>query len=71
MIQLNSDACNQKIKDITWPNNILITSVVRGQKKLMPKGNLILLTGDIIRVKVEKQNQMLLAKQIEKITSYD
>ncbi len=69
VVQLSSDACNQCIKDIVWPNNILITSVIRGQKKLMPKGSLMLLTGDIIRVKIEKSKQQKLAKQIEKITS--
>ena len=71
VVQLNSQACNREIKDIAWPNDILITSVTRGQKKLMPSGSLKLMTGDLLRIKIEKNKQQQLAKLIEKITTYE
>lgn len=42
----NSPIINKPISEITWPENSVLVSVVRGEEVIVPKGNTVLQSGD-------------------------
>lgn len=48
-----SIACGKRIRDVLWPYNCLVTSLVRGETDIVPDGETELLPGDILTVRAE------------------
>lgn len=44
----NHPWCNKFLKDIPVPNDLLIVSVIRKNETIIPKGNTLLLVGDLL-----------------------
>lgn len=49
-VELDSKLDNAYIKDIEWPKNILIVSILRGEKEIIPNGDTLLKVGDLITI---------------------
>lgn len=47
-VEVYSKMDNKKIKDISWPENCLVVSVIRGEKEILPKGDTVINAGDLL-----------------------
>lgn len=58
----NRNTQNQKIKEIKWPENTLVISIVRDKKSIVPSGDTILLENDSVIISSDEKNQKSLKK---------
>ncbi len=49
-VELGSVACGKRISDIDWPEGVLIVSIHRGQKEMIPNGKSMISPGDYLVV---------------------
>ncbi|MDD2592588.1 MAG: TrkA C-terminal domain-containing protein, partial [Erysipelotrichaceae bacterium] len=55
-VELGSEVAGKKIKDINWPDNILIVAINRGKKEIVPNGENQIIQGDYLIVMSYKQD---------------
>ena len=55
-VELGSIVAGKKIKDITWPDNILIVAINRGKKEIIPNGDDQIIQGDYLIIMSSKQD---------------
>ncbi len=48
LIPSNSSWCGKKIADLDIPKNLILALVIRGDEKILPKGRVTLLEGDVV-----------------------
>jgi H+/Cl- antiporter ClcA len=53
----NSYLDDKKIKDIYWPDDCLLVSIIRGGTEITPNGNTIILDGDLITTICDLSNE--------------
>jgi Trk K+ transport system NAD-binding subunit len=58
----------KKIKNITWPEQILIVSIRRGEDEHIPDGNCEIFSGDCLVILVDKEEAPLVKEELLKIT---
>lgn len=66
-IDFNSKADGLRISDLRWPKNILLVSIKRQGKELIPNGNHVLKGGDYILILSEEKNYYRINNQMLKI----
>lgn len=53
-LNLHASICNQKLRDITLPDNVLLVSIKRGIHEFIPNGNTLLRGGDSVTILCDK-----------------
>ncbi|WP_372996638.1 TrkA C-terminal domain-containing protein [Lutispora sp.] len=53
----DSQIDNKMLKDVKLPENCLIVSIKRGNKEVIPRGNTTLLSGDILILLVNENQE--------------
>ncbi|MDD8048928.1 MAG: ClC family H(+)/Cl(-) exchange transporter [Thomasclavelia sp.] len=62
-----ADGC--KIKDISWPKQTLLVSIVRGEEEILPSGEAPLYQGDIVVIMYDKSDEVNSIASLNKIFS--
>jgi len=63
-ICMDSQMDNKKLKDVELPENCLIVSIKRGNKEVIPRGNTTLLSGDILILLVNENQEALIKDKL-------
>ena len=66
VVELGSLVCDQRVKDINWPNKCLLISIERQGKELIPKGDTIIRTSDKLIVLFKDEDGPYVQHQLEK-----
>ena len=66
-IEIGSEVCEKQIKDIHWPSNCLLISIHRGNAEIIPKGDTVLYTGDLILALLNDEDAPYVQHQLEKL----
>jgi len=67
-IEAGSIADGKYVKDIEWPKDCLLVSLKRGEKEIIPKGKVQLLSGDYLVVIVTLEKRIEIFEEINSIT---
>lgn len=59
-----SPLANQQIRSLTWPPQTLVLKIIRGEHELLPQGDTLLQTGDILVISTNLAGYQLLQKQL-------
>lgn len=59
----------KKIKDVKWPESILIVSIRRGEDELIPDGNFLMFPGDCLVILVDNEEAPLVKEELLEMTS--
>lgn len=70
VVELGSPVCEQMIKDIKWPQKCLIISIMRQGKEIIPKGDTILHTGDILIALLNDEDAPYIQHELEKCCTH-
>ena len=62
-------ADGKKIKEIEWPETSLIVAVNRGEKEIIPKGDLTLIHGDLITVMTSQDKSPYVFEELKRIST--
>lgn len=54
-VEVGSPAAGKLVKDIQWPQGVLLAGITRGVKNIIPRGNTMILPGDYLSVLVSKE----------------
>ncbi|GAB6169889.1 ClC family H(+)/Cl(-) exchange transporter [Clostridium carnis] len=68
VVEMGSEAHGKLIKDITWPKECLLVAIKRGNKEIIPRGYIKVLSGDYIVVLVSESKAAATKDKIKKIT---
>jgi len=66
-ICMDSQIDNKKLKDVELPENCLIVGIKRGNKEVIPRGNTTLLSGDILILLVNENQEALIKDSLMKM----
>jgi len=58
-IEPDSEIAGKQVKDISWPDHFVIARLRRGNQVIIPKGDSVLLSGDIMTIVAEKESIQL------------
>ncbi len=56
------------ISEVDWPKGCLLVSIKRGEKEIIPTGNVKLIGGDYIVVLVNVDRRCFIIEEINKLT---
>lgn len=60
----------RRVREIPWPGQALVVSIIRGNKQIMPKGDTVMESGDILAVACYAGEEMLIRSAIDDITNW-
>ena len=60
----------KRVRDIPWPSQVLVVSIIRGDKQIMPKGDTVMESGDVLAVACYAGEEMLIRAAIDDITNW-
>lgn len=60
----------KRVRDIPWPGQVLVVSIIRGNKQIMPKGDTVMESGDVLAVACYAGEEMLIRSAIDDITNW-
>lgn len=60
----SSPLANQQIRTLTWPSQTLVLKIIRGDHELLPQGDTLLETGDILVISTNLAGYQILQKQL-------
>jgi Trk K+ transport system NAD-binding subunit len=66
-VHINSDLDGKCIKDVYWPNNCLVVSIIRGNTEIIPKGVTEIIAGDYITVMTEQSSSSDILDKVIKL----
>ena len=66
-VEAGSEAEQKAIKDMIWPKNCLVVSIVRGQNELIPSGDSSFQIGDYVVIMCPEAKENYYRKQISKL----
>ena len=49
----NSKLVDQEIKNIKWPDNVLVRTIRRGSREIIPHGDTVIVAGDLLILGVD------------------
>lgn len=71
VVEMGSEVEDKLIKDIDWPRNCLLVAIKRGDKEIIPRGNVQIIAGDYIVALVDNHKTVNVYEKITKITLAD
>lgn len=66
---LGSDVEGKLVSEVDWPEDMLIVSIQRGNKEILPRGRTMIIEGDMISVVVNKDESALMRDFLLEICS--
>lgn len=69
-IDMDCIADGKMIKEIEWPETTLIVAVNRGEKEIIPKGDLRLMHGDFITVMTSQDKSPYVLDELKRISTF-
>jgi H+/Cl- antiporter ClcA len=69
VVYLDSVMDNRKIKDIDWPDRCLVVGVRRGSEEIIPNGDTVLRSGDMVILISDADRALSAKKQIQKLAT--
>lgn len=57
----------KKVKNIKLPQSILLVTIRRGNDEIIPKGNTILQSGDIITILISEKDKVMIVSELNKL----
>lgn len=70
IIQQDSELGNQLIRDIKWPDRTLIVAIKRGDKEILPRGDLELKVGDYVWALTDLTKESETRMELELLNSF-
>ncbi|NLM44930.1 MAG: hypothetical protein GX201_13120 [Clostridiales bacterium] len=64
----DSQIDNKMLKDIKLPENCLVVSIKRGNKEIIPRGNVLIKSGDILILLVNEKEEALMKERLLNMT---
>ena len=68
-VNMDSEIDGTCIKDIVWPKNCLVVSILRGNKELIPKGDTEIIYGDYLTIITDEDVYSEVLDSIEAIST--
>ncbi len=69
VVHLGSDIEGKYIYEVEWPQNCLVVSIYRGEKEIIPRGNTMILEGDLLLIMVNQTESARMLDYFSGITS--
>ena len=69
VVHLGSEIEGKYISEIEWPQNCLVVSIYRGEKEIIPRGNTMILEGDLLLIMVNQTESARMLDYFSGITS--
>lgn len=69
VVHLGSEIEGKYISEIEWPQNCLVVSIYRGEKEIIPRGNTMILEGDLLLIMVNQTESARMLDYFYGITS--
>lgn len=66
-VHMNSDIDGKYIKDILWPSNCLVVSIMRGDNEILPKGSTKIIAGDYLTVMTDQSSSCEILEKVAKL----
>lgn len=66
-VHMNSELEGKCIKDISWPHNCLVVSIIRGNKELLPTGSTEIIAGDYLTVMTDQSSSYEILEKVSKL----
>ncbi|MBR5429712.1 MAG: ClC family H(+)/Cl(-) exchange transporter [Firmicutes bacterium] len=60
----------RRVRDISWPSQVLVVTIIRGDKHIMPKGDTVMESGDILAVACYAGEESLIRSAIDDISNW-
>ncbi len=60
----------KRVRDIAWPGQVLVVSIIRGNKQIMPKGDTVMESGDTLAVACYAGEEALVRAAIDDISNW-
>ena len=70
VVMHGSKIADKKIKDIVWPGNCLLVAIQRGEKEVIPKGNVVLLPSDTLVTLTDERDAARVHEQMNQLCEY-
>lgn len=69
VVHLGSEIEGKYISEIEWPQNCLVVSIYRGEKEIIPRGNTMIIEGDLLLIMVNQTESARMLDYFYGITS--
>lgn len=70
VIMHGASIVEQKVGDVTWPENCLLVAIQRGDREVIPKGHTILQASDTLVTLTDERDAAYVREQMEKLCEY-
>ena len=67
VVELGSEIENKKIKEVNFPDGMLITNIDRGIEEIIPNGETVIINGDVIKILVNENKLFETFTELQKI----
>ena len=67
VVELGSEIENKKIKEVNFPDGMLITDIDRGIEEIIPNGETVIINGDVIKILVNENKLFETFTELQKI----
>lgn len=68
-VHMDSEIDGKYIKDISWPENCLVVSILRGNKEIIPRGDIEIIGGDYLTIMTDEKIYSNVLDSIEIIST--
>ncbi|MEG0250516.1 MAG: ClC family H(+)/Cl(-) exchange transporter [Peptostreptococcus sp.] len=68
-VHLGSEVDGKRLVEIKWPQNCLVVALYRGEKEIIPRGNTMILDGDLLLIMVNQTESAEMLDYLTGITS--
>ena len=66
---MDSEIDGKYVKDILWPENCLVVSILRGNKEIIPRGDTEIIGGDYLTIMTDEKIYSNVLDSIEIIST--
>ena len=68
-VHIGSQVEGKLISQVTWPDKCLVVAIYRGTEEIIPRGNTLILGGDMLLVMVNKDESKEMLESLTRMTS--
>lgn len=67
-INVDSHCAGKKVSEVKWPDNVLLVSIYRDNKEILPRGNTVFMEGDMVTVLTDQSDSPEVVNFMETVT---
>lgn len=67
VVHMNSELDGKCIKDVSWPSNCLVVSIIRGNKEILPKGATEIIAGDYLTIMTDQNGSYEILEKVSQL----